>query len=226
MISTNFSVISVTSTNYSVPSERTSTVRPKLHRQRRSTVAYYRASNSCWVDISQEIARSGSTATPRQLERVTVPTGPDITEQQPFKPSMMLRALRVSQAQQLSRPQHPEGCRRDLASGTLGSPTPPFSVKPPCPSCLRVEAMVQCRAWRSRCAYSSMATAPTPRNSAANASATVPKTIRLKALRPMSNHKLLLTNPDAAQSVASAPLCLLSGLAAQAHVGLTGKPRY
>ncbi len=202
-----------------MPSERTSTVRPKLHRQRRSTVAYYRASNSCWADISQEIARSGSTATPRQLERVTVPTGPDITEQQPFKPSMMLRALRVSQAQQLSRPQHPEGCRRDLASGTLGSPTPPFSVKPPCPSCLRVEAMVQCRAWRPRYAYSNMATPPTPRDSAANPSAAVPKTIRLKALRPMSNHKLLLTNPDAAQSVASAPLCLLSGLAAEFNVG-------
>ena len=34
------------------------------------------------------------------------------------------------------------------------------------------------------------------------------------------NTGLDLTNPDAAQSVASAPLCLLSGLAAQAHVGL------
>ena len=32
------------------------------------------------------------------------------------------------------------------------------------------------------------------------------------------NQGLDLTNPDAAQSVASAPLCLLSGLAAQAHV--------
>ena len=34
------------------------------------------------------------------------------------------------------------------------------------------------------------------------------------------NQGLDLTNPDAAQSVAGAPLCLLSGLAAQAHVGL------
>ena len=34
------------------------------------------------------------------------------------------------------------------------------------------------------------------------------------------NQGLDLTNPDAAQSVASAPLCLLSGLAAQAHVVL------
>ena len=34
------------------------------------------------------------------------------------------------------------------------------------------------------------------------------------------NTGLDLTNPDAAQSVASAPLCLLSGLAAQAHVRL------
>ena len=32
------------------------------------------------------------------------------------------------------------------------------------------------------------------------------------------NTGLDLTNPDAAQSVAGAPLCLLSGLAAQAHV--------
>ncbi len=37
--------------------------------------------------------------------------------------------------------------------------------------------------------------------------------------RALSNQGLDLTNPDAAQSVASAPLCLLSGLAAQAHVG-------
>ncbi len=38
--------------------------------------------------------------------------------------------------------------------------------------------------------------------------------------RPVSqtNQGLDLTNPDAAQSVADAPLCLLSGLAAQAHV--------
>ncbi len=34
------------------------------------------------------------------------------------------------------------------------------------------------------------------------------------------NTGLDLTIPDAAQSVADAPLCLLSGLAAQAHVGL------
>ena len=34
------------------------------------------------------------------------------------------------------------------------------------------------------------------------------------------NPGLDLTIPDAAQSVADAPLCLLSGLAAQAHVGL------
>ena len=34
------------------------------------------------------------------------------------------------------------------------------------------------------------------------------------------NTGLDLTTPDAAQSVAGAPLCLLSGLAAQAHVGL------
>jgi hypothetical protein len=33
-----------------------------------------------------------------------------------------------------------------------------------------------------------------------------------------ANTGLDLTNPDAAQSVARAPLCLLSGLAAQAHV--------
>lgn len=33
------------------------------------------------------------------------------------------------------------------------------------------------------------------------------------------NKKLLLTSPDAAQSVAGAPLCLLSGLAAEFHVG-------
>ncbi len=39
------------------------------------------------------------------------------------------------------------------------------------------------------------------------------------------NQGLDLTNPDAAQSVASAPLCLLSGLAAQAHVGLSRKRR-
>ena len=32
-----------------------------------------------------------------------------------------------------------EGCRGDLALGRLGSPAPPFSVKPPCPSCFRVE---------------------------------------------------------------------------------------
>ena len=37
------------------------------------------------------------------------------------------------------------------------------------------------------------------------------------------NTGLDLTNPDAAQSVANAPLCLLSGLAAQAHVGLAEK---
>ena len=35
----------------------------------------------------------------------------------------------------------------------------------------------------------------------------------------LPNQGLDLTNPDAAQSVAGAPLCLLSGLAAQAHVG-------
>ena len=34
----------------------------------------------------------------------------------------------------------------------------------------------------------------------------------------LPNQGLDLTNPDAAQSVADAPLCLLSGLAAQAHV--------
>ena len=38
------------------------------------------------------------------------------------------------------------------------------------------------------------------------------------------NQGLDLTNPDAAQSVASAPLCLLSGLAAQAHVGRVPRP--
>ena len=40
---------------------------------------------------------------------------------------------------------------------------------------------------------------------------------------PRANKGLDLTNPDAAQSVAHAPLCLLSGLAAQAHVGLAGR---
>ncbi len=39
------------------------------------------------------------------------------------------------------------------------------------------------------------------------------------------NQGLDLTNPDAAQSVAGAPLCLLSGLAAQAHVGLASRTR-
>ena len=34
----------------------------------------------------------------------------------------------------------------------------------------------------------------------------------------LPNKKLELSNPDAAQSVAHAPLCLLSGLAAQFHV--------
>ncbi len=38
------------------------------------------------------------------------------------------------------------------------------------------------------------------------------------------NQGLDLTNPGAAQSVAGAPLCLLSGLAAQAHVGLAENP--
>ena len=38
--------------------------------------------------------------------------------------------------------------------------------------------------------------------------------------KELANTGLDLTNPDAAQSVAGAPLCLLSGLAAQAHVGL------
>ena len=33
-----------------------------------------------------------------------------------------------------------------------------------------------------------------------------------------SNQRMELTIPDAAQSVAGAPLCLLSGLAAHAHV--------
>ncbi|MBK8255025.1 MAG: hypothetical protein IPK82_20495 [Polyangiaceae bacterium] len=36
--------------------------------------------------------------------------------------------------------------------------------------------------------------------------------------RTVPNQGLVLTNPDAAQSVADAPLCLLSGLAAQPHV--------
>ncbi len=36
---------------------------------------------------------------------------------------------------------------------------------------------------------------------------------------PLPNKGLDLTNPDAAQSVPVGPLCLLSGLAAQAHVG-------
>ena len=44
-------------------------------------------------------------------------------------------------------------------------------------------------------------------------------TTDMKKMR--SNTGLDLTNPDAAQSVAGAPLCLLSGLAAQAHVGLS-----
>ena len=39
-----------------------------------------------------------------------------------------------------------------------------------------------------------------------------------------SNTGLDLTNPDAAQSVAGAPLCLLSGLAAQAHVSRAEEP--
>ena len=38
--------------------------------------------------------------------------------------------------------------------------------------------------------------------------------------KTQANTGLDLTNPDAAQSVAGAPLCLLSGLAAQAHVRL------
>ena len=40
-----------------------------------------------------------------------------------------------------------------------------------------------------------------------------------------ANQKLDLTSTDAAQSVASAPLCLLSVLAAQFHVGLARKTR-
>ncbi len=43
--------------------------------------------------------------------------------------------------------------------------------------------------------------------------------------RSPHNTGLDLTSPDAAQSVAGAPLCLLSGLAAQAHVGLSRKRR-
>ncbi|MBK8251042.1 MAG: hypothetical protein IPK82_00030 [Polyangiaceae bacterium] len=39
--------------------------------------------------------------------------------------------------------------------------------------------------------------------------------------RTVPNQGLVLTSPDAAQSVADAPLCLLSGLAAQPHVGHT-----
>ena len=35
----------------------------------------------------------------------------------------------------------------------------------------------------------------------------------------LANKKLELSIPDAAQNVADAPLCLLSGLAAQFHVG-------
>ncbi len=46
------------------------------------------------------------------------------------------------------------------------------------------------------------------------------RTIGTLRARERPNQGLDLTNPDAAQSVASAPLCLLSGLAAQAHVGL------
>ena len=38
------------------------------------------------------------------------------------------------------------------------------------------------------------------------------------------NKKLELSIPDAAQSVAGAPLCLLSGLAAQFRVGQAGRP--
>ena len=41
-----------------------------------------------------------------------------------------------------------------------------------------------------------------------------------------ANQGLDLTIPDAAQSVPVGPLCLLSGLAAQCHVGLTGSPCY
>lgn len=40
-------------------------------------------------------------------------------------------------------------------------------------------------------------------------------------MREQPNKRLDLPNPDAAQSVAGAPLCLLSGLAAQAHVSGT-----
>ena len=54
----------------------------------------------------------------------------------------------------------------------------------------------------------------TPSKSTHRASSTKPR-----HSRRLPNQGLDLTNPDAAQSVACAPLCLLSGLAAQAHVG-------
>jgi hypothetical protein len=44
------------------------------------------------------------------------------------------------------------------------------------------------------------------------------RTWHIMIKKELPNQGLDLTNPDAAQSVAGAPLCLLSGLAAQAHV--------
>jgi len=41
-----------------------------------------------------------------------------------------------------------------------------------------------------------------------------------RMMKEPPNKGLDLTNPGAAQSVPVGPLCLLSGLAAQAHVGL------
>jgi hypothetical protein len=47
------------------------------------------------------------------------------------------------------------------------------------------------------------------------------RTWHIMIKKELPNQGLDLTNPDAAQSVAGAPLCLLSGLAAQAHVRVT-----
>ncbi len=58
-----------------------------------------------------------------------------------------LMALPASQTG-VGHPGRSEGCHGDLALGRLGSPAPPFSVKPPCLRASVLNTSVQCRAWR------------------------------------------------------------------------------
>jgi len=196
----------VISTNFSVISCRLSTVRPSLHRQPRSGVAYNRASNSCYLPTPPRILANMASAAGCSAtipEATTYPTDLGSPSRNPSKSIVMLCALRASPENPFSHPEQSEGCRRDLAAGTLGAPTPPFSVKPPCPPCLRGEPMVQCSAGRDGKLQFHRYPSLQPQS----------------RVTTMSNPVLLLTGWLAAQSVLR-PLCLRRQPAAEYHVGL------